>query len=84
MIMQQEWSINGKFAVLADGRRVHYTRFLPALNAVRMWGITLDRALSELYGGEDLTVEQPFKEGPKLAFEYTRLWNEIKHQHEVA
>ncbi len=82
--MKKEWEFAGDFAILNDGRRIHYTRFLPALNAVRMWGITLDRALNEMYGGEDLTVEQLFKEGPKLAFEYTRLWNEMKRQHEVA
>lgn len=75
-----EFTVEGKFAVLQDGRRVHYTRILPALNAVKMWDIPLDRALSELYWGEPLEIEQLFKEGPKLSFYYTQRWNEIKRE----
>lgn len=73
-------NISGKFAVLSDGREVHYTRFFPALNAVKMWGLSISAALTELYGGKDITTEDTFPEGPKLAHEYVRRWNELKRE----
>lgn len=70
--------IKGDFTVLSNGEEVHYTRFLPAMNAVKMWGLSIPAALNECYGDEDLTLEATFPEGAKLANEYKRLWNEIK------
>ena len=65
------------FAILDDGRKVHYERYLIAQNSVVAWELSLDKALETLYGGEDLSLPEKHM-NEKLRSELARQWNEMR------
>ena len=65
-----------RYAVLDDGRKVHYERYLLAMRSSEAWGVGILDILEHMFGGEDLTLPEKSMDH-RVRFELKRQWNDI-------